>query len=255
MFWNTQQTCDINPIIIEISREKEIDIIVLAEYSDDKDSMCSTLGMKPYIGIGCEKIIAIGKRDDVQPGLQSTRYSIQIINNKYILCAMHLPSNIVSGSEGRRSIVIQQLVHDLKEVESSIKSSNSIIFGDFNVDPYDSGCISADHFHGLPCYDDASRSSRIIEGMTFKFFYNPMWNLFGDFDKPPGTYYYSGSTVKCTYWHIFDQVMIRPCLRKQFVDKTLEIVTHTSSFSLIDNKGHPNRKYSDHLPIVFEIKE
>ena len=82
-----------------------------------------------------------------------------------------------------------------------------------------------------------------------------MWNFFGDFEKPPGTCYFPTSKAECTYWHIFDQVMIRPCLREQFIKESLEIVTHTSAILLIDKKGHPNKEFSDHFPIVFEIKE
>ena len=46
-----------------------------------------------------------------------------------------------------------------------------------------------------------------------------MWNLFGDFDSPHGTYYYGGSSTNNTFWNIYDQVIIRPGLRKRFVDE------------------------------------
>ena len=86
-------------------------------------------------------------------------------------------------------------------------------------------------------------------------FYNPMWNLFGDFEAPYGTYYYGKNTIDNIYWHILDQVIIRPNLRDSFVDKSLKIITKTNSVSLLNKKGHPDKKTSDHLPIVFEIKE
>ena len=80
-------------------------------------------------------------------------------------------------------------------------------------------------------------------------FYNPMWNLLGDFQYPPGTYYYKSSQEKTEFWNIFDQVMIRPQLRNRFVDTSLKIITETETTSLVD------KKISDHLPIVFEVKE
>lgn len=90
---------------------------------------------------------------------------------------------------------------------------------------------------------------------SFKMFYNPMWNLLGDFSFPPGTYYYSGNEVENSFWNVYDQVMIRPCLRGQFVDDELKILCETKKRKLIDANNHPDKKISDHLPIVFEIME
>lgn len=82
-----------------------------------------------------------------------------------------------------------------------------------------------------------------------------MWNLLGDFQYPPGTYYYKSSQEKTEFWNIFDQVMIRPQLRNRFVDTSLKIITETETTSLVDKNRHPSKKISDHLPIVFEVKE
>ena len=49
--------------------------------------------------------------------------------------------------------------------------------------------------------------------------------------------------------------MIRPRLRDQFVEKSLKILTETKKDSLVDQYRHPRRDISDHLPVVFEIKE
>ena len=58
------------------------------------------------------------------------------------------------------------------------------------------------------------------------------------------------------YKHIFDQVIVSADMVKYFDKDNLKIVAETSSGVLADGKGIPNRKeYSDHLPIVFGIKE
>jgi len=255
MFWNTHKNASINQIICEIAKEKAIDIIFLAEYQDNIHNLIDTLDMQPYVTLGCDRIKVIGRKKGVEPGVQGTRYSIQIIENKYILCAIHLPSQISSGHQERRNIVIQTILNDLQDIEKRLASKRSIILGDFNEDPYEDGCLSAVNFHGLPSLNDASKNYRIIEGQQFQMFYNPMWNLFGDFNSPPGTYYYAGSDPKCSYWHIFDQVMIRTCLKSEFVRDSLEILTKAGEKDLLNEKGHPNKEYSDHLPIVFEIQE
>ena len=86
-------------------------------------------------------------------------------------------------------------------------------------------------------------------------FYNPMWNLFGDFSFPPGSYYYRGNEVINSFWNIYDQVMIRPCIRDFFIDSELKILCETKNRKLIDKNNHPSKKISDHLPIIFEIRE
>ena len=82
-----------------------------------------------------------------------------------------------------------------------------------------------------------------------------MWNLLGDFNQPYGTYYHSGNDTVNTYWNIYDQVIIRPALRERFVKESLMIIKETKTRFLLDHKGHPNKRISDHLPIMFEIKE
>lgn len=77
----------------------------------------------------------------------------------------------------------------------------------------------------------------------------------GDFSFPPGTYYYAGNEVENSFWNIYDQVMIRPCLRERFADNELKILCETKNGTLIDANNHPDKRISDHLPIIFEIKE
>lgn len=255
MFWNTYKNTSINQIICEIAKENNVDIIFLAEYEDNIQSLICALDMQSYFTLGCDRIKVIGKKKNVEPGIQGTRYSIQIIENKYILCAMHLPSQMRYGHQERRNIIIQTILNDLQDTEKRLNSKRTIILGDFNEDPYEDGCLSAVNFHGLPSMNDALKSYRIIEGKQFEMFYNPMWNLFGDFNFPPGTYYYAGSDPKCSYWHIFDQVMIRACLKNEFLKDSLEIITKAGKKDLLNTKGYPNKEYSDHLPIVFEIQE
>ncbi len=260
LFWNTYNNERINQALCDIIWENRINYVVLAEYAAEIGDLLARLSannvqMKQYLSTGCEKVVLIGDIDNTEPGFQSERFSIQIVAEKLILCAVHLPSNVLSGGHDRRRIVIQKVVEEIERTEAELGTKKTIIVGDLNEDPYDEGCLSADHFHGLPCKEDTIREKRTVEGRPFSMFYNPMWNFFGDFSFPPGTYYYNGSDVKNSFWHIYDQVLLRPCLRDYFSEKSLKIVTQSGIESLVDKNNHPNKEYSDHLPIVFEIKE
>ena len=240
--------------------ENDISIVVLAEYKADFNELILLLSKKGksfehYFTAGCDRINILGSIANIEPNAQSPYYSIQLINKEIILCCVHLPSKIYSGYEGTRNITISRMITDIEKIENDLHLDNTVIVGDLNINPYEAGCIEAPSFHGIPVYEESIRKSRVIADEEFRMFYNPMWNFLGDFEKPYGTYYYGGSTIDNTYWHIYDQVLIRPSLRKRFVAQSLKIILKVSTTDLLNEKGHPNDNISDHLPILFEIKE
>lgn len=231
----------------------QIDVLVLIEYKGDSQELCTLTGMKKYISVGCDSVLTFGYRDDVDIGEQDDRFSFQIIGGKFILGGIHLPSRMHEGHQQRRNIEISKIINAVRTHEANLQTKNTIIVGDFNEDPYEEGCLGASNFFGLPYV--SSKAMRKIEGVEFEKFYNPMWNLLGDFSTPYGTYYYSESSPYGTYWHIFDQVIIRPCLRTAFSEESLKIITTIGNTKLLGTHGKPNKGISDHLPVIFEIKE
>jgi hypothetical protein len=78
-----------------------------------------------------------------------------------------------------------------------------------------------------------------------------MWGCFGDRTPgPPGTHYSRGADVSY-FWHIFDQVLIRPDLIERFDDEALQTLAAVGSMPLIGENGRP--AVSDHLPISFKL--
>ena len=261
LFWNTHKNEKINPVLCDLIVENGISVVVLAEYSDDINVLVKMLhsygvSMKQIPTVGCERIHMLGEFGlRIEPQLQTDRSSIQVIGDNTILCGVHLNSQIYADNADRREIDIEQIIGDILNLERELKTKNTIIVGDFNINPYDNSCVSARYFHGIPIYEEAMRETRTVVGKKFYMFYNPMWNFLGDFSEPYGTYYHNSSDVVNPYWNVFDQVIIRPALRKRFVDKNLKIITGTTTISLLDKNKHPNHSISDHLPITFEIKE
>ena len=261
LFWNTFKNENINSILCDLIVENGTSVVILAEYTADINGLIELLKfcgvhMKQFTTTGCERIKILGKVElQIEPQLQNDHVSIQIIDGSLILCCVHLTSQIYSGSHDRREIEMERIVDDIMNLEQELNTRNTVIVGDFNINPYDNSCINARYFHGIPVYEEAVKGSRIVAGEEFYMFYNPMWNFLGDFQEPYGTYYHSSGDTVSTYWNIYDQVIIRPILRKRFIDDSLKIITGLSTVSLLDDRKHPNRKISDHLPITFEIKE
>ena len=260
VFWNTHENPKINHILADIIYENHIDIITLAEYKDDSRELIKLLSnrsicMEQYMTSGCDRITMFGTLKKVLPGRQDKYYSIQLIDRNYILCGVHLPSQTYSGHQERRNIIIDMFLQDIISTEQEINSDHTILLGDLNENPYEPGCLSAHKLHGLPSHAEAAKGTRTVMGRPFKMFYNPMWNLLGDFQYPPGTYYYNGSHLVNSFWNIYDQVMIRPCIKDKFNEQSLKILHKTEKVTLIDQHKHPRKDISDHLPIIFEIKE
>ena len=260
LFWNTHKNADINSTICELAAENDASIVVLAEYVANVDDLLSSLlvqhgiKMQRYASC-CERITIIGSISNVEVRFDSDHTTIQLINGKDILCCTHLNSKIYSDHEAQREILIDQLMRELCAIENDLDSENTMIVGDFNINPYDSSCIDARYFHSLPIYEETRRRTRTVAGNKYSMFYNPMWRFLGDTEEPYGTYYHNNSGSINTYWNLYDQVIIRPALRKRFVDDSLKIITETQSKYLLDSNGHPDETISDHLPIIFEIQE
>ena len=259
LFWNTYKNENINTILSELIIENNASVIVLAEYTAKMDELINILSshgitMKQY-NTCCERIKLLGSLTYVESRRDGSHYTIQTINNRDLLCCVHLNSKLHTGNESYREILIASIIHDIQEVEKEIGTENSIIVGDFNMNPYEPSCIDARYFHGIPVCIEAERKSRKVADQDFRMFYNPMWNLLGDFQKPYGTYYRNNGEAQNTYWNIFDQVIFRPSLKDRFLKDSLKILTETSKRYLLDINGHPKKDISDHLPIIFEIKE
>jgi hypothetical protein len=81
-----------------------------------------------------------------------------------------------------------------------------------------------------------------------------MWRLLGDDSGgTPGSYYYRNAEPVLYFWHVFDQVLIRPQLLRYFQHEHLAILNQVGDIPLLTSRGIPNRNISDHLPVIFTL--
>ena len=166
----------------------------------------------------------------------------------YIANAIDLIVQIDRLSDGKRKITSISEIDGMKDGEIVLKEIFS--FKQVGVANYGSVMGEFGVYKRKPrVYDKITRK---VNGTEYTKYYNPMWNFFGDFNYPPGTYYYSNnSSLYSPMWYIFDQVLISKEVIPFFRKESLEIITK----GLANKNGHPNKKISDHFPIVLEIKE
>lgn len=259
LFWNTYRNKMINDVLCELIYENNASMVALAEYTANIYELTTMLAVKGIVmrkyDSCCPRITMLGNIDKVELKADSEHSTIQILDDKDILCCVHLNSKLYGDHESYRELLIDGIVHDIQVIEEELGTENSIIVGDFNINPYEPCCVDARFFHGVPVLSEADRKTRTIAGKKYFMFYNPMWNFLGDYKQPYGTYYCNTGGTQNIYWNIFDQVIFRPALKERFVKESLKILTETETRYLLDNNGHPDRSISDHLPIIFEIME
>ena len=172
-----------------------------------------------------------------------------------IVGVAHLRSKLYLSDRDQADLA-NRCVRVIEKTERDAGHSRSILFGDFNMNPFEEGMSGSESFHAVMDQKTASRQYRTVFGERRQFFYNPMWSRMGDLTTgPPGTYYYGNSGILTYFWNTFDQVLVRPSLMDRFVADRLEVVTDIGDDSLLrPESGRPDdRMASDHLPLLFSL--
>ena len=210
------------------------------------------------VPIGRSRIFIRFPRQFFQTVFESDRTTIARISlparDEILLCAVHFPSKLHWSNESQ-ALEASVLSSDIIREEDTIGHQRTLVVGDLNMDPFEHGVVGAAGLHAVTSREIATRGTRMVQGRDYRFFYNPMWSHFGDSRrKTAGSFYYQASEHVSYFWHIFDQVLLRPELARDFDPDTLKIVTSCGVKSLVLADGRPDGgKFSDHLPIVFEL--
>ncbi|MEI7676416.1 MAG: hypothetical protein WCJ03_06535 [Bacteroidales bacterium] len=162
----------------------------------------------------------------------------------------------------------------IQEYEIIAKSEKTVLVGDLNYRMHD----IALHNHS---FLNATNSKKIIRhfgkrdlgrGNSAKYFYNPMWNILGDYDHStksetvPGSFYWIADDAEKYYWNLIDGLLLRPEIMDNVPINKIKIITEVKDSgtgltkpllkdTLINNKdSFIDKTHSDHLPIVFTLK-
>jgi hypothetical protein len=150
------------------------------------------------------------------------------------------------------------------EYETLTSNSNSIVVGDLNYRPFDKQLTRPDFLHAIGQKDLINSLQGFNMGNPF--FYNPMWNLLGDYDyltgnqKVAGTFYWYADDVDKYHWNLIDGVLLRPSIMDKLDLHSLKILIDDGNGQkflkkTIANTGESfiEKNYPDHLPIVFQL--
>lgn len=269
LFWNIQKKDSFLKTIQDIVKEEEIDLVAFAEFPEGEvavfeSELKKVAGEYKYLQPYKDCKIEIFYKEglvNVSNALVGERISANKIisavdNNTYILVFCHVWSKLYLDSS-QQNYQVPMLVDEIKEFEKTEKCENTIVCGDFNMDAFQDGMLLCSGFNAMMTSDIANMRIRKVYNKEFSMFYNPMWGLYGDVhgNGVSGTYYYSNARKPVhQYWHMLDQVIMRPNVIPVFDKKSLKIISKGKTYNLLNAKGIiDKRKYSDHLPIKFTL--
>lgn len=267
LFWNVNR----KPIIKEIAniaKHHNIDVLLLAECNFNLASLLLELNsetveyelpnpifqnnrIKVFTKFSSSFIIPIEDESENR----YTCFKIKFpITEEVLVFGVHLPDRRNNQSESISSHA-GRIARRVKEIEKEQNLYNTVVVGDFNMNPSDVGMIDAESFHAIMDSEIAKNKSRIVSKKEYDYFYNPMWSLHGDIgNNVAGSYYYKNAELVNYHWNVFDQVLIRPSLIDSFDKESLKILDNDGAKTLLKKNTIPDGdNYSDHLPLIFTL--
>lgn len=265
LFWNMKRSSPLKEIA-ELVRNREVDILILAECNAREVDILQILNKQLHLGFyssssPCPRIRVFSKflPKYLKPVSGSHYITIRDVSlparPSFLLVAVHMPSklNMSSASHEQAFIVLTDSIRDEEEKQSHRRT---ILVGDLNANPFETGLIGARTLHAVMTREQAEKGSRTVQGQEYPFFYNPMWSFLGDLsDGPPGTYHYSRGEHVEYFWHLTDQVLLRPEMLPYFHPDELHVLTSGGETCFVNRHGYPDSKeYSDHLPVIVGLE-
>lgn len=264
LFWNIRKNIGTFSIISELLSENDVDVCILAEFPENKQDdiiykiddlyvlhkpIRDSLNRVEYIH---KKNISLTSLDDTNQRGSAKKIATSIVDINLIGC--HLPSKYSNDPTQQKYEAIE--FNDFVKSVESHSNNNTLIVGDFNMNPFEEGMVSVYGFNSVMDRKIAYRNNGMkrYSKTLYPYFYNPMWRFMGDFPEniPNGTYFYDKKYPVPYYWHILDQVLIRPSLIKYFDDNSLSIMSKSKKYKFF-KKGKIDKSISDHLPIYFTL--
>lgn len=267
LFWNIKKKDTFIPTIQAIAQEEDIDVFAFAEFPSGCEAAFET-GLRQvapsfkYLNPIVTGKIEIFYKDgsvNITPCYHGERikgYNVasNVVKETFLLFFTHVWSK-ANVSEKQQNYRTPFVVKEITDHENTVQNYKTIVCGDFNMDVFQDGMLMHNGFNAMMTSHIALQGSRRVNKQDFNMFYNPMWGLYGDVHgrEVAGTYFYRVYEPVVQYWHMYDQVIMRPSVIPYFDKQALKIVAKGINYNLLTGKGVIDIKYSDHLPIKFKL--
>lgn len=284
LFWNIRE-CKGRTIGASLNRfaDSGIDVFIFAEAPANSDELLQALNLTTpdefrAIRSGNSRIVFFARqsgaldgatwKDRFEDGVYDRLTAVELQANgaeSLLLVGAHFQSPSTGISKEGLADWARDAARDIKLIEKKAGHRRTLLVGDLNMNPFDNGIVSATALHGVMTRKltrVVERHSARNEERTSRVFYNPMWSCLGDrmvipenrgMSRSPASHYYNNTMDRSqTFWHLYDQVLLRPTIMERLT--SLEILDSDGTDQLTTKQGKPAKHLkSDHLPIRFEL--
>ena len=278
--WNTgkKKTDLIRRVIDELVVEHSLDILVLQECLGKyiNTILDGRYDEVPYLGGGIDRRVRIFlkktkfKYYSIKPEFNNKLIFVHLENidtkSQFNIAGVHLYSKWGNTERQQlwKNLPFIQKIDFLETTASS--NTNTIVIGDFNYNPYETHFSDPNVFNAIDNrYLISNFESNPVGSRNHTYWYNPMWNLLGDYDykrrmrkKATGSYFLYAES-ETPYWHLLDSVLLRPSIMDLMDYENTEVITETKSIEFIKplitrtDESYILDDLSDHLPVKFTI--
>ena len=260
--WNINKQDCLQPLK-EILNDFQVDILLLNESLLDDRQIQQETGLKRIIS-SHKRCKFYSKLPDTVFYLHSDVISdyilcccLQIQNEIVLIAGVHLPSKLWRDEDTQTSMSIDY-IEDINLQQKQLKLAQVIVFGDFNMNPFDKGMIDVKGFNNVSDKINA-KITRKLNAREYDRFYNPTFSLLGDYiattgaQKVAGTYYLDSlKSVNEHHWNMLDNVLLKGNIIDTLDLTTIQIIQQTTNYKLVDIDKN-EIFFSDHLPLLFKL--
>lgn len=256
IFWNIKKLD--NSIISKYFSSLEADIFLFCEdgavkKNDIKDRI-QGLGYTLVETPGCNRVSVFCKdKLTTELNIQNYFFTAMKISSDveapFYMVALHINSQMYKSID-ELGYYISKLRAQIDANIGASLSTEIVIIGDFNVNPFETAMIGFNGFCATNSRKSRTHGKSIQE--TKELYINPTWELYSRKDYP-GTKRYprpSATAFDIIEWHYLDQVILSQKLNNSILIDKIAVI---EKFSDIELLLEGSVKYSDHLPISYEF--
>jgi hypothetical protein len=267
LFWNVQRR-QRDALVVSLVADLALDIVILVE-RPPYSRLSSLLAPSGFQRVSRSDRFTLIARQNIHltrqsdPGLIDRAEFWRVAptgEDDWPFALVHGPDRRNAPQDDTRRFLFGRVRETIRFLESALGHRRTVILGDLNANPYDPSVLGADGLHAIGARRVRGQTDRRIRNsQRVGFFYNPMWRLYGTDpagDSGAASYYYrEGSEATEPFWHMLDQVVIRPEFADRLPPTELRIVTTVGTEPLTDTDGRPDADVgSDHLPVTFLLR-
>jgi exonuclease III len=174
-------------------------------------------------------------------------YRLLTQDDVFLIAGIHFPSKLFQDEKSQLCEAIDYM-QQIGRAEKDFDISKTIIIGDFNMNPFEPGMIAGNAFNSVCSMEVAMKRQRQVQTVSYGYFYNPSWRLYGNhLTEKYGTYFHHSPGHCDFHWNIFDQALLRPSI---LTDYRVDFRAMEDDYYF----SHRKKAQSDHAPIVLDIE-